>query len=460
MQPLQQDIHQHRIAVVRALHCKGLQIFLVGLAVLHPGQTVLPGKPLPHRLFGAELGILGHLCQQPPEQQGDVQQDAQLENGTVPGDLQGPVQHQGRYPSQAQQTKGHQTEPAFVGVVPAVVQQQDPHQHQDAEGQQDVGAKQHLDKGHPPHQVHSPLHQGVEVEQPCQHPGGPPQRGGHGVLDKVDHGHRHEHKGVKGHDTPGCRCPAIALDHAGIGDAPQAAKEQKQGDIQKPGFPDLVLADVQVAGQCQQTNGQHPHHHQNGHQGVLQVVACNGVKSPHRRGQKGMGPLPGCRINNAEGGGARFLRQQHICPHLGLHLVIFGEGVVGVAVQQGLAQPDLQIVLDTAYGKQLSGILCRQGIVDQHHLAAAVPGLFQLGRQGQGCGILPLQLIPALAQGPQVCPVVLFRLCRPDPGQQHPQQQQQHRHPGLFQPGNHPLAIDFHSVLPLVPLARGIQVIC
>lgn len=103
------------------------------------------------------------------------------------------------------------------------------------------------------------------------------------------------------------------------------------------------------------------------------------------------------RQGQAERLSADIVRKLRICPQAALHLRVLREGVVLVAVEQGFARPDLDVVFHAARGQHLSAVAVGQRVVIQ---GERLPRLSrERGRERDIAPHAVRQLVPAGAEG-------------------------------------------------------------
>ena len=212
----------------------------------------------------------------------------------------------------------------------------------------------------------------------------------------MHHRNGHGHEGVEGNDAPGGGVPSVDLIQAGIGQAPQAAQQQKDRHIEKAALADAEKAHVKEDHQREHGEHEHGEHHADGEQRGLDMSAGDG----RRRAENGRGERDRAagerRQGQAERLSADIVRKLRIRPQAAPHLRVLREGVVLVAVEQGFARPDLDAVFHAARAQHLSAVAVDQRVVIQGN---RLPRLSrELGRERDIAPHAVRQLVPAGAE--------------------------------------------------------------
>ena len=111
----------------------------------------------------------------------------------------------------------------------------------DACRQKQVRQRQHINKPDAEKPVRRALCERVGAEQRNAYIGNEPPSAAYRVADKMHHRDRHQHKGVKGNDASGGSIPSVNLIQSGMGQAPQAAQQQKDRHIEEAALADAAV---------------------------------------------------------------------------------------------------------------------------------------------------------------------------------------------------------------------------
>ena len=422
VQTLEPDIGQYRIAAAGLAGADALHVFLERAAVRQAGHAVLALHLMADAVLHVKAHIPGRLADQAVQQQDDEQQHAELEHSVVPVDMQQAVQDERGHAERAQCGERRNTQPELRRGLVAVRAEQHGQHRRDACRQQQVRQRQHGDERHAEQPVRRALCEGVGAEQRDAHIGNEPQPAADRVADEMHHRNGHGHEGVEGNDAPGGAVPSVDLIQRGIGQAPQAAQQQKDRHIEKAKLADAEKAHVKEDQQREHGEHEHGEYHADGEQRGLDMVAGDG----RRRAENGRGERDRAAGERRQGQAERLfadaVRQLRIRPQAALHLRVLREGVVLVAVEQGFACPDLDVVFHAARAQHLSAVAVGQRVVIQ---GERLPRLSR--ERGRERDITPhavRQLVPAGAEGGER-PVRLVLMQSGGEQQRHRRDQQQ-----------------------------------
>ena len=366
--------------------------------------------------------ILGRLADQAVQQQDDEQQHAELEYGVVPVDMQQAVQDERGHAERAQCGERFNAQPELRRGLLAVRAEKRGQHRRDARRQQQVRHRQHGDERHAEEAVRRALCEGVGAEQRDAHIGHEPQPAADRVADEMHHRNGHGHEGVEGNDAPGGGVGAVELKQAGIGQAPQAAQQQKDRRVEKAKLTDAVPAHIEKDQQREHGEHEHGEHHADGEQRGLDMAAGDGRHRAENGRVDAAHPAGEVRKGQAERLPADAGRKLRVRPQAALHLLVLREGVVLVAVEERSSHADLDAVFHAARAQQLSAVAVGQRVVIQGDR------LPRLGlERDRERGLVPhavRHLIPAVAQSRER-PVRLVLMQSGGEQQRHRRDQQQ-----------------------------------
>ena len=397
VQALEPDIGQHRVEAAGLAGADALHVFLERAAVRQAGHAVLALHLMADAVLHVKAHVLGRLADQAVQQHDDEQQHAELVHSVVPVDMEQPVQHERGHAERAQRGERRHAQPELRRGLLAVRAEKHGQHRRHACGKEQMRQRQHIDERHAEQPVRRALREGVGAEQRDEHVGNEPQPAADRVADEMHHRDGHGHEGVEGNDAPGGGVGAVELIQAGIGQAPQAAQQQKDRRVEKAALADAVEAHVKEDQQREHGEHEHDEYHAGGEQRGLDMSAGDGrhraedgrVDTAHPSGKLGKG--------QAERLPAEAVRQLGVRPQAALHLRVLREGVVLVAVEQGFARPDLDAVFHAARAQHLSAVAVGQRVVIQGDRLPR-PGL-QRGGERDFAPHAVRQLVPAGAEG-------------------------------------------------------------
>ena len=261
VQALQPDIGQHRIAASDLAGADALHVFLKRAAIRQTGHTILTLHLMADAVLHVKAHILGRLSEQLTEEQDDEQQHAKLEYCIVPVDVQQAVQDERCHAEHAQCGKRRNMQPKLLRGLLAVRPEQHDQHRRNACRQKQVRQRQHINKPDAEKPVRRALCERVGAEQRNAYIGNELPSAAYRVADKMHHRDRHQHKGVKGNDASGGSIPSVNLIQSGIGQAPQAAQQQKDRHIEEAALADAAAAHVAEDQQRQHSEDDHGEHH-------------------------------------------------------------------------------------------------------------------------------------------------------------------------------------------------------